>query len=99
MEKQKEYTCSAKWRCYCAFEGIGGRCNNPYACTNKVVAKSNAHGLALLLEKYSEKLTAHMFYESENPEQMSSNEFVLYDLHTSVLKEIISDLEKIVKLP
>ena len=55
--------------------------------------------LALLLEKYSEKLTAHMFYEAENTDQMSSNEFVLYDLHTSVLKEIISDLEKIVKLP
>ena len=55
--------------------------------------------LAPILKKYENKLISHLFHEAEKPERMTDGELVLYDLCTGILKEIISDLTKIVKLP
>ena len=47
-----------------------------------------------LIQKYKSKLLNHLLWIDENVEHMSHIEKMLFDLHLSVLKDIIKDLEE-----
>ena len=46
-----------------------------------------------LIQKYKSKLLNHLLWIDENVEHMTHTEKMLFDLHLSVLKDIIKDLE------
>ena len=48
-----------------------------------------------LIQKYKSKLLNHLLWVDENVEYMTRTEKMLFDLHLSVLKDIIKDLEEI----
>ena len=47
-----------------------------------------------IIQKYKSKLLNHLLWIDENVEHMSHTEKMLFDLHLSVLKDIIKDLEE-----
>ena len=47
-----------------------------------------------LIQKYKSKLLNHLLWIDENVEHMSHTEKMLFDLHLSVLKDVIKDLEE-----
>ena len=46
-----------------------------------------------LIKKYKSKLLTHLLWIDENVEHMTRIEKMLFDLHLSVLKDVIKDLE------
>lgn len=46
-----------------------------------------------LIKKYKSKLLTHLLWIDENVEYMTRIEKMLFDLHLSVLKDVIKDLE------
>ena len=48
-----------------------------------------------LIKKYKSKLLNHLLWIDENIEYMSHTEKMLFDLHLSVLKDIIKDMEEL----
>ena len=47
-----------------------------------------------IIQKYKSKLLNHLLWVDENIDHMSHTEKMLFDLHLSVLKDIIKDLEE-----
>jgi len=46
-----------------------------------------------LIQKYKNKLLTHLYWETENEEIMNCTEKLMFDMHISLYKEIIKDLE------
>ena len=54
----------------------------------------NILAMETLIQKYKSKLLNHLLWIDENIEHMTRTEKMLFDLHLSILKDVIKDLEE-----
>ncbi len=88
MKETEKYRCSMAGHGVCQFESIRGLCSNPDSCTNKQEVEDSK-----LIQKYKNKLLTHLYWETENDEIMNRTEKLMFDMHISLIKEVIKDLE------